>query len=143
MKSETDQQVPIDDPSMYANAYSFMGVPFSRDVASDKFDAVVMGVPYDLATTGRPGTRNGPGAIRQASSNLKWEEKRWPWQFSLPDHLKVADYGDLVMIPGDSDDMLAQVEAHASRVAQAGKTLITFGGDHFVTLPLLRAHHSW
>ena len=135
---ETDN--PIEDTSMYANIYSFMGVPFSRNFLSDKFDAFVMGIPYDLATSGRAGTRSGPTDIRQASANLRWEENRWPWEFPLQDRVSVADYGDIQYCWGDSDEMLREVERHSAKITGAGKTLISLGGDHFVTLPLLRGH---
>ena len=133
-----DNNVPINDDSMYANVYSYMGLPFSRDVNDVDLDAFVMGVPYDLGTSGRAGTRSGPTAIRQASANLRWEENRWPWEFALQERLRVADYGDVQFLWGDSEDMLAKVEAHARDVTAAGKTLFSLGGDHFVTLPLLR-----
>ncbi|GHD35777.1 agmatinase [Parahalioglobus pacificus] len=133
-----DNNVPINDDSMYANVYSYMGLPFSRDVNDVDLDAFVMGVPYDLGTSGRAGTRSGPTAIRQASANLRWEENRWPWEFALQERLRVADYGDVQFLWGDSEDMLAKVEAHARRITGAGKTLFSLGGDHFVTLPLLR-----
>ena len=133
-----DNNVPINDDSMYANVYSYMGLPFSRDVNDVDLDAFVMGVPYDLGTSGRAGTRSGPTAIRQASANLRWEENRWPWEFALQERLRVADYGDVQFLWGDSEDMLAKVEAHARHVTAAGKTLFSLDGDHFVTLPLLR-----
>ena len=133
-----DKQVPIDDTSMYANVFSFMGLPLSRDVTDSGVDAFVMGVPYDLGTSGRAGTRGGPTGIRRASANLRWEDQRWPWDFALGDQLKVADYGDVQFLWGDSEDMLEKVEAHAARITGAGKTLVSLGGDHFVTLPLLR-----
>ena len=136
----SDKNVPIDDTSMFSNVFSYLGLPFSRDLTDASIDAVVMGVPYDLGTSGRAGTRSGPNAIRQASANLRWEERRWPWTFSLGEKLKAADYGDIQFMWGDSDDMLARVEEHAQRITAAGKTLVTFGGDHFVTLPLLRGH---
>jgi len=136
----SDKKLPMDDTSMFSNVYSYMGLPFSRDLDDSSIDAVVMGVPYDLGTSGRAGTRSGPNAIRQASANLRWEEKRWPWTFELGARLKAADYGDIQFMWGDSEDMLTQVEAHASRITAAGKTLVSFGGDHFVTLPLLRGH---
>ncbi|MBE9539839.1 MAG: agmatinase [Proteobacteria bacterium] len=125
---------------MFSNVFSYMGLPFSRDLDDASIDAVVMGVPYDLGTSGRAGTRSGPNAIRQASANLRWEEKRWPWTFELGSRLKAADYGDIQFMWGDSDDMLAQVEEHAAKITAAGKMLVSFGGDHFVTLPLLRGH---
>ena len=135
----------LEDDSMYANNFSYAGLPFSRDVGNAKVDAMIMGVPYDLATTGRAGTRSGPSAVRSASVNLRWEEARWPWDFVLGDRLKVADYGDLAFMPGDSEDMLSQVEAHTSRIIENNKMVVAIGGDHFVTLPLLRAtakHHG-
>lgn len=121
-----------------------MGLPLSREL-SDAVDAVVLGIPYDLATSGRSGTRLGPSGIRQASAQLRWEEKRWPWTFHLADKLKCIDYGDICFTDGDSDDMLAQLGEAADTIFAANKTLLSFGGDHFLTLPLLRAaakHHG-
>ena len=136
----TDDAFPIDDTSMFSNVFSFMGLPLSRDLSDESIDAVVMGIPYDLGTSGRAGTRSGPSGIRAASANLRWEEQRWPWQFTLADCLRVVDYGDIQFLWGDSEDMLARVEDHAARITSAGKTLVSLGGDHFVTLPLLRGH---
>ena len=76
------------DSPTYANIFTFMGLPLGRDLGK-QVDAVVMGVPYDLATTGRSGTRFGPTGIRQASAQLRWEDKRWPWTFELGDKLCV------------------------------------------------------
>jgi agmatinase len=127
---------------MYANVFSYLGLPLSRDLADPRIHAAVMGVPYDLATSGRSGARGGPRAIRQASANLRWEEMRWPWDFTLSDRLRAVDYGDVDFLYGDSEHMLGQVEAEAARICAAGKTLVSLGGDHFVTLPLLRGHAS-
>jgi agmatinase len=60
--------------SMNANVFTYMGMQLSRN--PDDADVFVVGLPYDLGTTGRAGTRNGPTAIRQISSFLRWEEKR-------------------------------------------------------------------
>jgi agmatinase len=136
----SNDEFPLEDPSLYANVFSYMGLPLSRNLADEDVDAVVMGVPYDLGTSGRAGTRQGPQSIRQASANMRWEEKRWPWNFSLADRMKAIDYGDAQFMFGDSEDMLKQVEATAAQITAAGKTLVTFGGDHFITLPLLRGH---
>lgn len=105
----TDTSVPLDDHSMYANVFSYLGLPLSRDLSDDTVDAVIMGVPYDLGTSGRAGTRSGPNGIRQASANLRWEEQRWPWTFNLGDKLSAIDYGDVQFLWGDSEDMLAKV----------------------------------
>lgn len=140
MSETNNNEVPVADTSMYANVFSYMGRPLTRDLGSADIDAFVMGVPYDLGTSGRSGARSGPNGIRQASANLGWEECRWPWDFELAQRLRVADYGDVDFLWGDSEDMLAKVEDHAARITAAGKTLVSFGGDHFVTLPLLRGH---
>jgi agmatinase len=136
----TDNEPPLEDLSLYANVFSFLGLPLSRDLDDEGVDAVVMGIPFDLGTSGRAGARSGPGAIRQASANLRWEEQRWPWQFSLAERLTAIDYGDIEFDWGDSEGMLSAVEEHAARITGAGKTLVSLGGDHFVTLPLLRGH---
>ena len=133
-------QFPFADDSLFFNVFSYLGLPLSRDFSSDQVDAVVMGIPYDLGTSGRAGARNGPNGIRQASGNLRWERQRWPWGFALPDRLKVIDYGDVSFSFGDSEDMLKVVEERAAQISGAGKTLVSFGGDHIVTLPLLRGH---
>ena len=131
---------PIDSYSMFANVQSYLGLPLSRDM--DTADLVVLGIPYDLATTGRAGARHGPQGVRMASANLRWEEKRWPWSFNAMDRLNVIDYGDLEFAPGESQSMIdAVVEAVGGIHARDKKTL-SIGGDHFVTMPLLRAVHQ-
>ncbi len=128
----------------YANIFSFMGFPLSRELTKD-VDLAIMGVPYDLATSARPGTRYGPNAIRQASSILRWEKQRWPHPINLQDEFNIIDYGDLDFEIGKHDKMLENVISHADRIFTAGKKLLTLGGDHYVTLPLLRAaakHHG-
>jgi agmatinase len=132
----------FEQSSIYFDVFSYLGLPLSRRFRDDSVDAVVMGIPFDLGTSGRAGARGGPNAIRKASANLRWEEQRWPWDFALRERLKVIDYGDLYYRYGESDDMLAQVEAQAASITAAGKTLVSLGGDHFVTLPLLRGHAS-
>ena len=129
------------DSTSFGNIFTYLGFPLSRELNSD-VDAVVMGIPYDLATTGRSGTRFGPNGIRQASSHLRWEEQRWPWRFNLRERLKVIDYGDIVYEEGNSDDMMEAVIAEAGRIFSAGKKLLTFGGDHFLSLPVMRATYE-
>ena len=136
----TDKTPPFDDTSIFFDVFSYLGLPLTRDFDSDDVDAVVMGIPYDLGTSGRAGARDGPTAIRRASANLRWEANRFPWDFKLADRLRAIDYGDLKFMYGDSADMLAQVEERTAAITRAGKTLVSFGGDHFVTLPLLRGH---
>ncbi len=126
--------------SMYANIYGYLGLPLSRN--PDDADVFVVGLPYDLGTSGRSGARGGPVAVRRSSANLRWEEIRWPWEFNLHERIRIADYGDLDFPAGNHDDLFNQVESNYGKLLDAGKTILTFGGDHFVTLPILRAHQK-
>lgn len=128
------------DQDTYANIFSYISLPLSRDIGHPDLDVVVMGVPFDLATTGRSGTRFGPTGIRQASSQLRWEEKRWPWTFSLSEQLNAIDYGDVVWELGNAHDMFKVVQETAESIIEAGNQLVTLGGDHVIALPLIRAH---
>ncbi|PWK53312.1 agmatinase [Pleionea mediterranea] len=130
------------DLSLYANAFGFLRQPLNFNPMNSQADVVVLGFPFDMATTGRAGARMGPGAIRRASTNLCWEEKRWPWSFKLCDNLTIEDAGDLVFEPGDAEAFTEQAEALITPWIQSNKTLLSLGGDHFITLPLLRAHHK-
>ena len=128
------------DHSLVANAFGFLRFPLNFNPYEGDADWVITGVPFDMATSGRGGARHGPAAMRQVSTNLAWEEKRWPWPFALADRLKVEDCGDLVYPFGDAQAMSDALQAHTDRLLSHGKRCLSFGGDHFITLPLLRAH---
>ena len=128
------------DESIYSNAMTFLRQPLVQNPLESAADIVVLGLPFDMATTGRSGARMGPTAIRQASVNLAWEGKRFPWPFSLLKHCKIVDAGDLVFSPGDSAHFCQQVETAVGQLLEADKTVLSLGGDHFVTLPILRAY---
>jgi agmatinase len=128
------------DESIYSNAMTFLRQPLVQNPLESAADIVVLGLPYDMATTGRSGARMGPTAIRQASVNLAWEGTRFPWPFSLLKHCKIVDAGDLVFSPGDSAHFCQQVETAVGQLLDADKTVLSLGGDHFVTLPILRAY---
>lgn len=133
------------DYSLYSNSMSFMRRPYLRNPVSADADLVVLGVPLDMATSGRPGARMGPDAIRRASVNLAWEGNKFPWNFNVFDRAKVIDAGDLVFDCGDAEDFTYRLEAATSEILKSGKTMLALGGDHFITLPILRAyakHHG-
>jgi agmatinase len=119
---------------------TFMGCRLSRDFAAHDVDVIISGVPFDLTSTERFGARFGPDGIRKASTHLVWEIHRWPWNFHVYDILGVIDYGDLCFDTTDKDRMMSQLQNHAAQLLAADKTMLTLGGDHFITLPLLREH---
>lgn len=128
------------DNSLVSNAFGFLRLPLNFQPYDSDAEWVITGVPFDMATSGRSGSRQGPGAIRQVSTNLAWEHCRFPWNFDMRERLNVVDCGDLVYAFGDAREMSEKLQAHAERLLAAGKRMLSFGGDHFVTLPLLRAH---
>ncbi|ATC59674.1 agmatinase [Vibrio anguillarum] len=131
------------DYSLYSNAMTFVRRPHVKDPVSADADVVVLGVPLDMATSGRPGARMGPDAIRRASVNLAWEGKKFPWNFNLFQDTKVIDAGDLVFDCGDAEDFTYRLEAATSEILKSGKTMLALGGDHFITLPILRAYAKY
>ena len=68
-----DSLTGVADEHTYGGIISFMRRRYSRDLA--EADVAVMGIPFDLATTNRPGARFGPRSVREASASLAWEGK--------------------------------------------------------------------
>lgn len=120
----------------FAGAMSFMRRRYTRDLAGA--DVVVSGIPLDLATTFRPGARMGPAAVRAASVQLN--EKLHPWGFGPCDRLAVVDAGDCPLDPHRPHTIVPAIVDHARRILASGATMLTLGGDHFITYPLLKAH---
>ena len=122
----------------YGGALSFMRRKYTRDMSG--VDVAVTGIPLDTATTNRPGARFGPRAIRAASSIMAWE-KPYGMEFDPFDKLAVVDTGDCFFDHGRPERTPDEIEAHAFGIIDQGPALLSLGGDHFVTYPLLRAHH--
>jgi agmatinase len=120
----------------YAGASSFLRRRYSRDLSG--VDLVIAGVPLDVATSHRPGARLGPAAVRAASAHLAWGPA-WPWGYDPFERLAAVDYGDLAWDYGRPETIPERIEAGAAHIVASGTRLLALGGDHFITLPLLRA----
>ncbi|CRK85470.1 Agmatinase [Candidatus Providencia siddallii] len=131
------------DNSLISNAFGFLRLPLNFYPYNSDAEWVITGIPFDIATSGRAGSRGGPAAIRQVSTNLAWEKQRWPWNFCLNEYLKIIDCGDLVFSIGDANDMCKKLQLHIEKLLESNKRCLTFGGDHFITLPLLRSHYKY
>jgi agmatinase len=116
-------------PPTYAIPPTFLGID-RRDPASRY---CVAGIPFDIATTNRSGARFGPAAIRAASRMLV--DGAHPVFWNEPAAMEVADLGDFATAVGDIPASMALIESQAQPI----RHLVAFGGDHSVTLPLLRA----
>lgn len=133
------QKVELDLP-LFEHLGTYLGVPIWDGQPGS--DIVVQGIPFDLATPGRPGARFGPGAIRLASANLRWDSPRWPWTFELLDRVTIRDAGDALSQTGVPESMVRLVQSRTENILNIGAKVASLGGDHYVSLPLLRAHHK-
>jgi len=124
----------------FAGALSFMRRLYTKDLSG--VDLAVTAVPYDLAVTNRPGTRFGPRAIRAASAQIAWHGGSWPWGFDPFESLNVVDYGDCHFDFGTPEEIASVIEAHATNLIEAGVSVLSLGGDHFIAYPLIKAHQK-
>jgi agmatinase len=119
----------------FGQVATFMLLPHVTDAAA--LDVAVLGIPYDGGTSYRTGARFGPRAVREQSSLIR------PWHPVLKVHpferLRVADYGDVDVVPISIERTFEAIERAIGAVVAAGATPVSVGGDHSVTLPILRA----
>jgi len=104
----------------------------------EQVDAAIIGVPFDTATTMRPGARFGPAGIRDASMLLR------PWNtaqgVNVFDTLSIVDRADIHVTPGNAEKTTQQIAEQLEPVIRAGVTPLVLGGDHSIVLGELRAH---
>lgn len=113
---------------------TFMRLPHVTDL--DAVDIGLVGVPWDNGTTNRAGARHGPREIRNMSSLVR---RTNPVSGLCPYELcRVADIGDASVNPIDVMDTLERVSAHFQHLHKAGVVPLSAGGDHLVSLPILR-----
>jgi agmatinase len=119
----------------FSGIRTFMRLPHVTDLSG--VDFAVVGVPFDTGATFRVGARFGPEGIRSQSMLLR------PYNpglnIAIFDVCSGVDYGDLPVIPGYLPESHQQITEGASEVYASGATPVFLGGDHSVSLPLLRA----
>jgi len=120
----------------YAGVKTFARCPLVDD--PDGADVAVLGIPFDTATTNRPGARFGPEAIRAASIALRPYNPVQDAQ--VFGRLSVADLGDVRVTPGNAQKTVGQIAEQLAPVVRAGARTLCLGGDHLVVLGELRAH---
>jgi agmatinase len=142
-KHDNDHAITRDDlygtmpEPTYGGVTSFMRRKYTKDM--DGVDVAVMGVPFDTATTNRSGARLGPRAIRNASTIMAWE-RPYGMEFDPFDKLAVVDAGDAHFDFGRPEKVPDEIEAAAFGIISQGPALLSLGGDHFVSYPLIKAH---
>ncbi len=135
MTREFHQPVDAAKVPRFAGHSSFMRLPVVEN-AKD-LDIALVGIPWDGGTTNRAGARHGPREVRNQSSLMRRAHHVTGIQpFSVAN---VADVGDLAVNPIDLQASLASIEAGIRAIVDEGAIPLSVGGDHLITLPILRA----
>jgi len=129
----------IREEPTYSGALSFGRRRYSKDL--EGCDIAVVGIPFDLATTSRPGARLGPRAVRTASSMVAWDRVHG-WEFDPFKKLSVIDFGDVLFDPNHPAGVPEAIENQFRDIHGKGVKTLMLGGDHFTTYPVLRSLSS-
>ncbi|EDZ47076.1 agmatinase [Leisingera daeponensis] len=133
----TDFNQPIsgNDLARFSGPNTFMRLPQATSL--DGLDVAVLGVPMDIGTSWRSGTRFGPKQIRAESAMLR------PYNMATGaapfDSLNIADIGDLAINTFSLPDSLRIIQDSYEAILSGGVIPVAMGGDHSITLPILRA----
>lgn len=123
--------------NVFSGVPSFLRRKLTKDLSG--IDLAITGVPFDQSVTHRPGTRFGPRAIREVST-LQAGDPPYGWGFDPLDEFAIVDYGDMAFDYAKVIEVPGLIEKHARGIIEQGAACLTLGGDHSITLPLLRAH---
>lgn len=138
MSTAHNQPLSGNDMPRFGGPATMMRLPLHTD--ANGLDAAFVGVPLDIGTSNRSGARHGPRQIRAESCLLR------PCNLATGvqpfDHLQVADLGDVATHPYDLIDSLRRIEAAFRAIAAHPCVPLTLGGDHTLTLGVLRALHA-
>lgn len=118
----------------FAGLPTFMRLPVVDDFS--QVDVALVGVPFDGGVTNRAGARHGPREIRNQSSLMR--RVHHATGVSPYERLRVADCGDSPVNPFDTAETLDSVTAFIGDIRSAGAIPLTAGGDHLISLPILR-----
>jgi guanidinopropionase len=139
MANKPESYLPIsgNDLPRFAGIATFMRLPYVAPADADDVDIGLIGVPWDGGTTNRAGARHGPRQIRDLSTMARNVHHATGIR---PFHLcNCADLGDSPVNPVDIEDTLGRVEQFYAAVVARGIMPLTAGGDHLISLPVMRA----
>lgn len=127
----------VEHSPSFGGALSFLRRKYSKNL--EGVDVAVVGLPFDTATSNRPGARFGPRGIRAASTVMSWA-RPWPWDIDPMEVLAIVDHGDCQFDYGQPDKVPGVIESHIGQILDEGVSTLALGGDHFATYPVLRAY---
>lgn len=119
----------------YSAIKTFFRLPYAESTAD--FDVALFGIPFDGGVSYRPGARFAPAHVRQASSLGRGYH--WSRGVNVFQNKKIADIGDCSTVPISLEQTYEKIESFVSQLLSNNKKFIAVGGDHSITLPVLRA----
>ncbi len=123
----------------YSGALSMFRRKYTKNLKG--VDLAITGIPFDCAVTNRTGTRLGPRAVREAST-LQVFDPPYGWDVSPLEEYAITDYGDVAFDYGHVKDVPAAIEAHIAGILAKGAAVLSLGGDHSISHPIIRAHEK-
>lgn len=134
-KAKFNQPLGGNEMPRFAGPGTMMRLPAAED--ADGLDACFVGVPMDIGASHRAGTRFGPRQIRAESTMIRPYNM---WTRTSPfDRMQVADIGDIAINTFDLKHSVQIIEAEFDTILESGAVPLALGGDHTMTLPILRA----
>ncbi|MGD9739050.1 MAG: agmatinase family protein [Bauldia sp.] len=138
--SLTDKTIPTfarGELPHYAGINTFLKAPYVEDATQvGRYDAAVMGIPFDGGTTYRPGTRFGPQGVRRISA--LYTPYNYEMGIDLREQMTLCDVGDVFTIPANIEKSFDQISRAVSHVFSSGALPIMIGGDHSIGFPCVR-----
>ncbi|WP_299660921.1 agmatinase [uncultured Ruegeria sp.] len=133
--TQYNQPIGGNDLARFSGPNTFMRLPQASSL--DGLDVAVLGIPMDIGTSWRSGTRFGPKQIRSESAMIR------PYNMANAaapfDNLLIADIGDLAINTFSLADSLKIIKESYDGILAQGVIPVAMGGDHSITLPILRA----
>ena len=138
--SLTDRNIPTfarGELPHFAGINTFMKAPYVENVRDvGKYDAAVIGIPFDSGTTYRPGTRFGPQGIRRISA--LYTPYNYELGVDLREQMTLCDAGDVFTIPANLEKSFDQIIRGVAHVFSSGALPVMLGGDHSIGFPCVR-----
>ena len=129
------RQYDVNQVPRFANINPFMRATYQEDPAG--LDVAMFGVPFDLGSSFRTGSRHGPAQMREMSRLIK--QVHYPSMQEPFNDFQIADVGDAPVNSLDIDESLDRIHGFVDNICNKGVIPLAAGGDHTITLPILRA----
>jgi len=128
-------QVDATQMPRYGGIATFAHLPQFSEVSD--VDVAIVGVPFDTGVSYRPGARFGPNHVRESSRLLRpYNPAVNVSPFATQ---QVVDAGDIAANPFDIEEAISSIHKSYDQLSERAKKIVTIGGDHTITLPILRS----